>query len=64
MKSRTYFEPMREREPLSVMPILAFEAHHTNASRSEQDTCACTLHTKNTRQVHLAIRAFRIGWLC
>src|SRR6266568_2702938 len=26
MKSRTYFEPMREREPLSVMPILAFEA--------------------------------------
>ncbi|HEY6409266.1 MAG TPA: GtrA family protein, partial [Ktedonobacteraceae bacterium] len=48
MKSRTYFEPMSEREPLRVMPILAFEAT-TSKPREANKTHVHVASTRKTR---------------
>src|SRR5712691_111156 len=48
MKSRTYFEPMSEREPLRVMPTLAFEAT-TPKPREANKTHVHVASTRKTR---------------
>ena len=48
MKSRTYFEPMRERELWRVMPILAFEAT-TPKPREANKTHVHAASTRKTR---------------